>query len=240
MVCTIVENLMKLDPAIHVPKNLCSLAYNAIKHTKWLENNGDNSLRILIRLLKDVRNRFPGMQSLSSRMIDLLSSFSIVNYVAKSSIAIPLPSAFKRAIQLMASGIFLAGSSGIHEPLVYNHKIYFNELNFEQMDMVCLTSQAILRLIYRGAYTQIFFEKPKNQFVNDHDSNELQSTLFESEPTVRLYPKAFIAPSSGYVDDLKRDEPCSDSELNTNDGLQQDASDISNKNGSKIAKTENQ
>lgn len=169
MVCTVFENLSKLDSLSHVPKRLCSIAFNAIKHTKWVESNCDQMMRILVKLIKDIRNRFSPMKSMSSRMIELLASYSIANINNKpNSLNTPLPVALLRAFQLLSSGIFLPGSSGIPDPILSNNA-HFNELNLTEMDDVCRGGQMVLRLLHNEAYKQVFSgtPNPETPIVDD-------------------------------------------------------------------------
>jgi len=50
----------------------------AIRHARWFEENAFHSgIKILVRLLRDLKNRFEGFAGLTTWMIDLLVGFII-------------------------------------------------------------------------------------------------------------------------------------------------------------------
>ena len=59
------ENLIKLEPGLHLEKQFVSKAVEAVKHANWFEiEASDNTIRILIRIMKDIRTRYPELQEM--------------------------------------------------------------------------------------------------------------------------------------------------------------------------------
>ena len=82
MVTTIPPNLKKLDPTLHLDSKLLHAAHSAIRHSRWFkENSQQPTIKIMIRLLHDLRKRFAGFSHLTPWMLDLLAHYAILNKI---------------------------------------------------------------------------------------------------------------------------------------------------------------
>jgi len=112
MVGTAPENLNKLEPGLHLEKKYVSKAVEAVKHANWFEiEASDNTIRTLVRIIKDLKARYKGMDALSPWMIDLICHHAVLSNPLGESLS--LPKAFRRLIQVLAGGIFLPGSGNV-------------------------------------------------------------------------------------------------------------------------------
>lgn len=154
MVTTQQQNIRRLDPALHLDAKVCQLSLNSIKHARWFEENASHStIKVLIRILKDIRNRFEGLQPLNPWMIELMAHHAIMNNPKRE--ALPLVVAFKRVFQLISAGFFLPGSAGIIDPCEQPLQRVHTAINLEQQDLVCFTAQTLLRVLAHGGFSQI-------------------------------------------------------------------------------------
>ncbi|XP_041355583.1 interleukin enhancer-binding factor 2 homolog isoform X2 [Gigantopelta aegis] len=154
LVATIPPNLKKLDPALHMDGKVMHGHLAAVRHARWFEENAvHSSIKVLIRLLRDLRMRFEGLQPLTPWIIDLLSHFAVMNNPSRQPLAINC--AFKRCLQLLAAGFFLPGSVGITDPCEQGTVRIHTVMTLEQQDQVCYTAQTLLRVLSHGGYKQI-------------------------------------------------------------------------------------
>lgn len=154
LIATIPPNVKKLDPAIHMDEKMMKGHLAAIRHARWFEENAfHSSIKVLIRLMRDLKNRFEGFEPLSPWMIDLLAHYAIMNNPSKQPLAINV--AFRRILQLLAAGFFLPGSAGILDPCEQGNMRVHVGMNLEQQDQVCFTAQTLLRVLSHGGFKQI-------------------------------------------------------------------------------------
>jgi interleukin enhancer-binding factor 2 len=102
------QNIRKLEANLHLDYKTCQQSLNSIKHTKWFEDTAQPhpTIKVIVRLLKDLQSRFEGLQPLSPWMLQLLAWYCTMNNPKRE--ALPLPVAFKRVFQLIAAGFFFA------------------------------------------------------------------------------------------------------------------------------------
>jgi len=154
LITTIPPNIKKLEPDLHLDPKLMTNHLAAIRHARWFEENAaHSSIKVLIRLLRDLKSRFDGLEPMTPWMIDLLAHYSIMNNPSRQPL--PINVAFRRALQLLAAGFFLPGSAGISDPCENGNMRVHTCLTLEQQDQVCFTSQTLLRVLSHGGYKQI-------------------------------------------------------------------------------------
>lgn len=154
LITTVHPNIRKLDPEIHLDAKVAQAHLAAIRHSRWFEENAHHSsIKVLIRLLRDVRNRFEGFEPLTSWMLDLIAHYAIMNSPSRQALALHL--AFRRCFQLLASGLFLPGSAGIVDPCENGAIRVHTSMTLEQQDQVCLTAETLLRVLAHGGHRAV-------------------------------------------------------------------------------------
>ncbi|XP_032230783.1 interleukin enhancer-binding factor 2 homolog isoform X2 [Nematostella vectensis] len=154
LITTLPKNLRDADPAKHVDVKLLEGALATIRHSRWFEENAfHTSIRILVRLLKDLRKRFTGLQGLTPWLIDLLAHRSTLAVTSRQPLSINI--AFRRALQLLAAGLFLPGSLGIVDPCESGQVRAHSVLSLEEQDAITTCAQTLLRCLNHGAYNEI-------------------------------------------------------------------------------------
>lgn len=110
---------------------------------------------MLIRILKDIRVRFDGLQPMSPWLIDLVAHYATTNGTKQRGEVLPIQVAFRRVLQLISAGFFLPGSAGIIDPCEQSLVRVHTTMTLEQQDQVCYTTQTLMRVLAHGGYKTI-------------------------------------------------------------------------------------
>ncbi|XP_040086461.1 interleukin enhancer-binding factor 2 isoform X1 [Oryx dammah] len=180
LITTVPPNLRKLDPELHLDIKVLQSALAAIRHARWFEENASQStVKVLIRLLKDLRIRFPGFEPLTPWILDLLGHYAVMNNPTRQPLALNVAyrysmllwgwdltvsclvcssntsPCFRRCLQILAAGLFLPGSVGITDPCESGNFRVHTVMTLEQQDMVCYTAQTLVRILSHGGFRKI-------------------------------------------------------------------------------------
>jgi interleukin enhancer-binding factor 2 len=151
LITTVPHIFRKLDAEIHLDSKLMNEHWQAIRHSRWFEENAHHStVKVLIRLLRDLRQRFVTLQPLSTWMLDLLAHFATMNNPNRQPF--PINIAFRRTIALIAAGMYLPGSAGT--------TMRGHNLSYEDQDVIAATGQTLLRILAQGGYKAILGLEP--------------------------------------------------------------------------------
>lgn len=154
LIATMPQNMRKLEADIHMDQKLLQAHLASVRHTRWFEENAHHSsIKVLIRILKDLTKRFEAFTPLTPWMLDLIAHLSIMNNPSRQ--ALPINLAFRRVFQLLSAGLFLPGSAGITDPCEAGHIRVHTTMTLEQQDVCCLTAQTLLRVLAHGGYKHI-------------------------------------------------------------------------------------
>ncbi|XP_065654006.1 interleukin enhancer-binding factor 2 homolog isoform X2 [Hydra vulgaris] len=155
LVTTLPKNLFEVDSEKHVDVKLLEGALATIRHARWFEENASHTtVRVLVRLLKDLKKRFSGLSGLTPWLIDLLA-FKSATLPSNTRDPLSINVAFRRALQLLAAGLFLPGSLGVIDPCESGQVRAHSVLTLEEQDMLCLTAQTLIRALCHGAINEV-------------------------------------------------------------------------------------
>ena len=146
-------NAKLLEPDLHLSEKILQSNMATIRHSRWFEEHATHSsVKVLIRIIKDVKKRFDGFKSLNAWSIELLCHYCVMH--TRNNVPLPLAGAFKRFFQILATGLLLPGSPALIDPCDPHIRINFS-LSLEDMDNICSISQTLLRVIIHGGAEQI-------------------------------------------------------------------------------------
>ncbi|EFP05975.1 hypothetical protein CRE_04924 [Caenorhabditis remanei] len=145
---------VKLEPELHLDETRMMINHFSLRHVSWLTEMTEcipketvQEYHALIRVLKDVRSRFRGLQPLSVWALQFLAFHCLFDGPNRQKTN--LGTAFRRFFELISAGIFLPKAAGLMDPTAPNHRIGF-DLTFEQMDEVCIAAQTLIRVFATG------------------------------------------------------------------------------------------
>ncbi|EJW85420.1 hypothetical protein WUBG_03670 [Wuchereria bancrofti] len=166
LITTVPSNAKLLEPDLHLKESIMISHMAALRHARWFEENASNpTIKILIRIMKDIRNRFDQLKDLSVWNIELISHYAVVNTASQQPLS--ANQAFRRFFQLLAAGLLLPTSPALSDPCEQARRIH-QSLTYEQMDQLCSSSQTLLRIICHGGYKHVLgLETSKSGLVTD-------------------------------------------------------------------------
>jgi len=155
LIGTIGGNLRFCKRDVHIEGNYLHSAICAIRHAKWFQQNASHqNVVMMVKLIKDLSNRFEGFKSLTTWIIDLLAHHCVMRNPTNQPLS--LFQAFKRFLRLLSAGFFLPGSAGIVDPCENGHVRVHTFLTLEQQDQICFTAQTLLRIVSHGGFMKLF------------------------------------------------------------------------------------
>lgn len=147
---------IKAVPDGGVTKKILYRNFEMGKRTKWFEEHcSDPNIRVLARLVADLRIRFKGYTGLSQWAIELLSHYCITKNEDGNIVSLTVQNAFKRFLQLLSSGFFLPGSLGVRDPFSSDGRSVHQGMTKSDQDQVCATSQTLLRMMMQGGAKKV-------------------------------------------------------------------------------------
>lgn len=166
LITTVPSNAKLLEPDLHLKENIMISHMAALRHARWFEENASNpTIKILVRIMKDIRNRFEQLRDLSVWNIELISHYAVVNTASQQPLS--ACQAFRRFFQLLAAGLLLPTSPALSDPCEQARRIH-QSLTYEQMDHLCSSSQTLLRIICHGGFKHVLgLETSKSGLVTD-------------------------------------------------------------------------
>jgi interleukin enhancer-binding factor 2 len=162
-IATIPANIRKVENP-EMQKNLIN-SLSSIRHVRFFEENSNSSVKVLIRILRDIAARFEAFGVMNPWMIDLLANFAILSNANRQALSIN--QAFRRVFQLLAAGLFLPGSSGLLDPCENIPVRVHTCLTLEQQDNLCMTAQTLLRVLLNGGYKVILGIDKKENLISE-------------------------------------------------------------------------
>ncbi|XP_045468303.1 zinc finger RNA-binding protein isoform X16 [Harmonia axyridis] len=163
----------------------CLQALAALRHTKWFQARalGLHSCVVIIRILRDLCQRVPTWQPLSSWAMELLAE-KVISSVPGSAQLSP-GDALRRVMEAVASGLLLPGGPGLGDPCEKDNPDAASALTVQQREDLTCSSQYALRLIaYRQIYKVLGMDPlpaPQKVFRRDRSARKRRRSGGEQE-----------------------------------------------------------
>jgi zinc finger RNA-binding protein len=144
---------VKLPPPDEaLDRDSCLLALAALRHAKWFQAraNGLPSCVIVLRVLRDLRQRLPAWMSLSEWSLELLAEKCLSS---EGGVGLSPGNALRRIFECIASGILLQGGSGLFDPCEKDPVDAVQNITPQQREDITLSAQLCLRKV---AFRQIY------------------------------------------------------------------------------------
>ncbi|PAV64420.1 hypothetical protein WR25_07014 [Diploscapter pachys] len=108
LITTLPKNAALLEPDLHLSEKLMMINHLSIRQAEWFTRVSEGSPhKLLVRVLKDIRNRHSGLQPMSSWVVEYLANFCISNTI--NHLPLPLGPAFRRFFEILSAGFLLPG-----------------------------------------------------------------------------------------------------------------------------------
>lgn len=151
-------------------KSLQALA--ALRHAKWFQARANQlqSCVIVIRIFRDMRNRVPAFKALGEWAIELLCEKAL----ASSFQPMAPGCAFRRVLEVISSGVFLPGGSGVLDPCEKEKTDAAANMSIQEREDITAAAQHALRLMgFRQLHKVLGIEplKPNPRRKRAHASN---------------------------------------------------------------------
>lgn len=139
----------------HFSKKVLYRNFDMRKRSHWFgEFAQEPNVRVLARLIGDMRCRYQGLRGLTQWSVELLAHYCVtgVKYNEQGQLgSLSIAAAFRRFLMILSSGFFLPGSSGIRDPIERDGRSVHQNFNKADMDAICATMQTLLRVTMQGA-----------------------------------------------------------------------------------------
>jgi len=139
----------------HFAKKLLYRHFDMRKRAHWFGEYGQEpNVRVLARIIGDMRRRYQGLNGLTQWSVELLAHYCVtgVRYNEQGQMApLSMASSFRRFLMILSSGFFLPGSSGIRDPIERDGRSVHQNFAKGDMDAICATMQTLLRVVMQGA-----------------------------------------------------------------------------------------
>ncbi|XP_068616723.1 spermatid perinuclear RNA-binding protein-like [Brachionichthys hirsutus] len=136
----------------------CQAALASLRHAKWFQARVTElkSCVIVLRIFRDMCNRLPAWQPVQGWPLELICEKAI----ATCNRPLGPGEALRRVMECFASGIFLPGGPGVHDPCEREPTDVLCDLTAQQADAITDSAQHALRLLALGQLYKVLNMDP--------------------------------------------------------------------------------